>query len=329
MSIGNTVNAENEVDLSVVIVCFNDRDVLLPCLGSISRLSERLSFEVIVVDNGSSDGSVKEARRAFGEFAVIEAGHNAGYAGGNNIGFAEASGRYVVFLNPDTLINEGAFDELVSYMDGHSECGAVGPKVFEPDGTLQRTLSHSPRVWDFLADALMLNRIPGYIALFGYRGYRPKDYECESQVDMVAGCCLVARRELLNEIGAFDEGYFIYFEETDLCERIRRNGHKKVVYVPSASIVHLGHATTVKQKTWFKIQQERSRKRFFKKHRSAVAQAAITAILFFRSLSRTVIGAVGLVLTLGRSRRIRSRTAMAFKMLCWQLGLAEHGPRPS
>ncbi len=318
----------NGMDLSIVIVSFNDGEVLLPCLRSIYEWAPKFPFEVILVDNGSKDGSVEEVRRLFGEVVIIEAGYNSGYAGGNNIGFEKATGRWVLFLNPDTLIREGCLEALVSRADSLPGCGAIGPRVLNRDGSLQRTLSRAPRVWDFLAEALMLHRIPGYIGLFGDSGYREDDYEREQDVDTVSGCCLLARRDLLEEIGAFDEEYFIYFEETDLCERIRRSGHK-VVYTPAASIVHLGHATTVKSKTWFKIQHERSRRRFFRKNRGRASLAAIGVILLVKSLLRAVLGTLGVVLTAGRSKRIRSSTARAFRMLGWQLGLVKHGPRPS
>ena len=106
---------------------------------------------------------------------------------------------------------------------------------------------------------LMLHRLPGCAGVFGGGGYRDKAYEEEFEAEAVSGCCLLARRELLARIGAFDEAYFIYFEETDLCERVRASGHK-VIYTPGAEVVHLGGATTVKQERWFKIQFERSRR---------------------------------------------------------------------
>ncbi|MCD6405630.1 MAG: glycosyltransferase family 2 protein [Planctomycetes bacterium] len=328
MSIAEKNAGTSGMDLSIVIVSFNDGDVLLPCLRSIYEWAPEISFEVILVDNGSRDGSVGEVRRLFGEVVVVEAGYNSGYAGGNNIGFEKAGGRWVLFLNPDTLVMDGSLEALVSRADSLPGCGAIGPRVLNRDSSLQRTLSRAPRVWDFLAEALMLHRIPGYIRLFGDSGYREGDYDREIEVDTVSGCCLVARRNILDEIGAFDEEYFIYFEETDLCERIRRSGHK-VIYTPAASIVHLGHATTVKRKTWFKIQHERSRRRFFRKNRSRVSLAAIGVILLVKSLLRVVLGTLGIVLTAGCRENVRSSTATALRMLGWQLGLVKHGPRPS
>ena len=322
------LSPKNDLDVSVIIVCFNDRDVLLPCLESIYQGQDGARFEVILVDNGSRDGSVEAVRERFRDVRIVAPGYNAGYTGGNNYGFERADGRYVLFLNPDTILHPGALGGMVARADRLPRAGAVGPHVVNPDGSLQRSCFRSPTVADFVSVALFLHRLPGYSELVGVLGYRDDEYEREHPVHVVSGCCLLARRELLARIGAFDDAYFIYFEETDLCERIRQSG-RDVVYTPAATIKHLGGATTVKQDTWFRIQFEKSRRRFFSKFRPASAGMMLDAILVFHCLLRVVLGGIGVILCLGRARALRAKTAAAARILAWRLGWIEQGPRPS
>lgn len=321
--------ATRQHDLSVVIVCFNDQEVLLPCLASIEKAKSTLSTEVIVVDNASRDGSVSAVRKQFPKVRIVQAGFNAGFTGGNNIGFEHATGRYVLFLNPDTLIDHFAFDAMVERADRDNGIGAVGPMVLNNDRTLQCSCFRSPTVGHFFSKAIMLHRVPGYGRVAGHESRYPESrYSREMEVDVISGCAMMVRRDLLTRIGAFDDEYFIYFEETDLCERIRRAGYR-IVYVPAATIVHLGGQTTVKQQEWFRIQYERSRRRFFAKHRSRLAYCGVVGTLMLDTGVRWMLGAAANLATLGQSESIRRKTALARHMFLWQLGLRNQGQRPS
>jgi GT2 family glycosyltransferase len=317
---------ESRLDLSIIIVCYNDREVLVPCLESIYASAPSMKFEVIVVDNASVDGSAAEIRRRFPQVRVIDAGYNSGFTGGNNIGYDHSSGKWVLFLNPDTIILDKAIDQLMERAVAIPNLGAIGPNVRNKDRTLQRSVYRSPRLVGFV-DAFLLNRLPLYSKLFGYFGYRDADYANEMEVDIVCGCCFAVPRPVLEEVGAFDKGYFIYYEEADLQERIRESG-KKVVYTPAASIVHLGGATTVKQQTWFRIECECSRKRFFQKHRNRLSQLVLGPILFADSIARLVFNSVAVVLTAGTSAHFRKHLGIEYALLLWQLGLQEHEPIP-
>lgn len=316
-----------EPELSVLIVCFNDADEVLPCLASIYATPPDAAFEVVLVDNASSDGSAGRVRQDYPQVRVIEAGYNAGYAGGNNLAFEHARGKYVLFLNPDTRLSPGTLDVLLKTADELPELGALGPKVLNEDGSLQHSCFHSPRLADVL-DSVMATRIPGYARLFGYMGYSDGDYEREMEVNGVSGCCLLAPRELLATVGVFDEEYFIYFEEADLCERIRRHG-RRVYYTPETAIVHLGGATTSRQETWFRIQAERSRRRFFEKHRGPLSRSMLGPLLVVSSFLRLISAGAATILTAGLSPRVRRKPVTELKVLGWQLGFLDQGPRPS
>lgn len=313
-------------DLSVLIVCFHDDAVLFPCLASILDRPDPLSFEVVVVDNAKSAETGRRLAAEYPSVRLVPSERNTGYAGGNNLAFNNARGRYVLFLNPDTTVHPGALKTLVERADALPEFGALGPRVLNPDGSLQRSLFRSPKLSDFL-HSFMLTRVPGFARLFGYLGYKDDDYNAERAVDAVAGCALLAGRALLEQIGAFDEEYFIYFEEADLCERIRRSG-RKVYYTPKASIVHLGGATTARAEVWYRIQAERSRKRFFQKHRSGAAVTALGPLVVCSSLMRLLYASLAVVATAGLSPRIRRKPLNEVAVLGWQLGLVEQGAKP-
>lgn len=315
-------------DLSVIIVCFNCREVLMPCLASIEAAHSNLLTEVIVVDNASKDGSTSAVRNHFPKVRIVQTGYNAGFTGGNNIGFDHATGRYVLFLNPDTLIDDYAFDAMVERADRDSGIGAVGPMVLNKDRSLQYSSFRSPTVSHFLTKALLLHRVPGYRRAVGNESRYPETrYTREMEVDVISGCAMLVRRDLLLRIGAFDEEYFMYFEDTDLCERIRRAGYR-IVYLPAATIVHLGGQSTVKQQEWSRIQYERSRKRYFAKNRSRWAYYGIVSTLALDSGVRWLFGTLANVLTLGQSEVVRQKTRLARHMLLWQLGIRNQGQRP-
>lgn len=318
-----------EFDLSIVIVSFNSRDVLLPCLESIYASSPRLSFEVILVDNGSKDGSLQEVRRRFPSVAVIEPGYNSGYTGGNNIGYRQATGRNVLFLNPDTRIKERTLDELVSRADSNPQFGAIGPKVLKQDGSLQLSCYPPPTVMNVLCSVLLLDYIPGWESLSGIKThYRPDEYTQEMEVGAVSGCCLLVPRRVLDETGAFDEDYWMYGEEDDLCERIRKSGYR-ILYTPSVSIVHLGGATTDDHTLRWRIHVEHNRRLFFAKHRGKASLVAIRAILLFDTVRRILAGTLRMILTGGCSRKYRLKVARSLGLLCWQVGLIKKGDRPA
>lgn len=321
----NQERERNPVDLSIVIVAFNDREVLLPCLESIRESSPAVSYEVIVVDNGSKDGSIEKVQARFPETRIIHAGYNSGYAGGNNIGFHHSRGEYILFLNPDTLTHEGALDELVRFARNKPDCGAVGPNVRNRDGSLQISCWKKKNLLNYVYMTFLLYRIPGLSQWLGEGGYTLSDFEHEMRVDSVSGCCFLCPRQVLETTGGFDEEYFIYCEEIDLCERIRNHGYA-IYYTPSSVITHLGGATTVKNQTWFLIQAEKSRRRFFKKHRTAFEEFIVRSLMFIVALRRWFFYSIKDLLHAAGSE---SASKAYFVLFLWMCGFKSHGPKPN
>ncbi|MHC1732024.1 MAG: glycosyltransferase family 2 protein [Bacteroidales bacterium] len=227
-------------DLSICIVSYNTRDLLSDCLSSLYAAGLRASFEVIVVDNGSGDGSVEMLRQAYPQVRVVENHSNMGYTRPNNQALKLASGNYAVLLNPDTYVCPGAFDTLIGYMDAHPEVGVCTPKVLNRTGTLQKQCRRSAaRPWDVVTYFTGLSRLFPKSPLFARYLKTYLDENQTSEVEAVSGSCMLIRRVVIEQIGYLDEAFFAYQEDADYSFRVRQAGWK-IHYVPGAQIVHYG-----------------------------------------------------------------------------------------
>jgi GT2 family glycosyltransferase len=251
--------------LSIVIICWNDAKVIFNCLESIYEQTRETQFEVIVSDNGSSDGSIAEIRRRFPSVRIVENGANLGFARGNNAGIAVAQGEYVLILNPDTIIHDRALDRLVRFAERHPEAGACGCRVLNGDGTLQTSARPRPTVWRELLAALYL-RWPGRLnqrwLADSYLGW---DARSERAIDWQSGCCILFQGALLKRLGGFDGRFFYHLEETDLCFRVWKAG-AQILFCPDAEITHLGGQSVGRFPIRFALETFRSKYRYFEKH---------------------------------------------------------------
>ncbi len=227
------------MDLSIIVLSYNGKRLLRECLRSIRFADPKLRHEVIVVDNASADGSAEMVAKEFPEHALIKAGANLGYAGGNNLGLAAARGRYVMIMNPDIFVKDGALEELVRWLEAHPEVGVVGPKLVNGDGETRQESAyryHTPIV-------PVLRRTPLGRTGWGKRkveAFLMKDAQTDAptEVDWLLGGALVARREAVAQVGLLDERFFLYFDDVDWCRRFWEKGWK-VVFLPHVSLIHL------------------------------------------------------------------------------------------
>lgn len=251
-------------DLSVIIVSWNVRELLRRCLSSVFD-SEGPELEVIVVDNASQDGSAALVHQDFPQARLIQNRENLGFTKANNQALAESLGRYLLLLNPDTEVVGQALTTMVSYMDAHHGVGALGPKLLNPDGSVQSSRRRFPTLTTAFLESTILQRwFPKSEALRRYYLLdRPEDEEQE--VDWVVGACLLIRRKALEETGPLDEDYFMYSEELDLCYRLKKKGWK-VVYLPQAQVIHHEGKSSEQVIPARHIHFQRSKVLFFRKH---------------------------------------------------------------
>jgi GT2 family glycosyltransferase len=253
------------VKLSIIVLCWNDLKVITDCLNSVFNETSQIDFEVIVSDNGSTDGSVEFIREHFPKVRIVENRANFGFAKGNNAGIRIAQGEYMLILNPDTIIRDRAFEKMVAFADKHPEAGAFGCRLLNPDGSFQTSAQPIPTVGGWLLGALCLrwlNRISPRISSDVYLGW---DGRTEREIGFQVGCCVMFRSDLLKRLGGFDEQFFYHFEESDLCARVWKSGFS-VLYYPHAEVVHLGGQSVGRFPIRFALETYRSGYRFFYKY---------------------------------------------------------------
>jgi GT2 family glycosyltransferase len=229
--------------LSIIILCWNDRRVIADCLQSIFANTHSTEYEVIVSDNGSTDGSIEFIRSSYPMVRVIENGRNLRFAKANNVGIRASLGEYVLILNPDTIIHDGTLDRMISFADQHPEAGAFGCRVLNSDGSYQvsaRPFASHRGEWIAALYMRSLGRLHKWFTADGYPGWKGGT---ERQVGWVSGCFILARGSLLKSLGGFDEQFFYYYEDMDLCRRIWQAGYP-ILYNPEATITHLGGQST-------------------------------------------------------------------------------------
>ncbi len=273
------------VDLSIVIVAWNVRDLVLDCLASIRDARLKLSYEVILVDNGSVDSTVQQVSEQFPEVRVIALPKNIGFGAGNNRGLEQMNGRHAVLLNSDTIVLEGGLERCVAYLDAHPDVGVVGPQLLNPDRTRQNCIHNSPTLVSEIVSQSLLRR------LFPRR-YPSKriEYTEPTEVEAVLGACLFVRKEVIDEIGMIDEDYFFFLEETDWCHRIRARGHR-IVHLPDAHVIHLyGESTKKKVPLRTRIEFHRSRYTFYRKNRGTLAYLTMSVVVVLKILFGSVLG---------------------------------------
>jgi GT2 family glycosyltransferase len=225
------------LEVSIIIVNYQSREKVFSCLRSIyaSDISD-LQIEVIVVDNNSGDGIGLELSVKYPQAKFIQNSRNSGMGSGNNLGIRRASAKdYILILNPDTELRPDALKKMADYLEAHAEAGLVGPKLVYPNGTLQQSYFRFPS----LLMPLFRRTFFGKFAKDYLDYYLLKNFDNTqvAEVDWIMGSCLMIRKNVLDDVGLFDERFFMYFEDTDLCRRIKQAGWK-IIYFPFAEATH-------------------------------------------------------------------------------------------
>ena len=263
--------------LSIIIVSWNIKKVLIDCLESIKENPASELFEVIVVDNASSDGTIEFVRNKFPDVVIIANNRNLGFAAANNQGIEKSQGEYILLLNPDTIVHSDSLDVLIEFMDKNEDVGICGPQLLNQDGTIQS----SARCFPTFRGALYRHTAIKYFGLFKneYKKWLMKSFDHKSQmdVDQVMGAALMIRQSIINDTGAMDERFFMYYEEVDLCYRVKKTGWR-VVFVPDSTIIHLGGQSTEQIPVRKQMMAFTSLIKFFRKHHGKYITAVFNCI---------------------------------------------------
>jgi GT2 family glycosyltransferase len=263
-------------DLSVILVSYNTRVLLLDCLASLYRAAESVKMEVFVIDNASRDGSAEAVAESFPQVRLIHNANNRGFAAAVNQGLRESMGRLLLLLNPDTVLGAGTLTEMTSFLDRHREAGAAGAQLIHEDGRRQNSFANLPTLATELLNKSLLRLIrPGkYLRKEG-------KFTGPVEVESIIGACMMVKKEVCESVGLLDEGYFFFLEETDWCLRMRKAGWK-IFFLPHVRVVHLQGRSASQDLTASRIEYYRSRYRFFARHRSWLSRLILRAGLVLR-----------------------------------------------
>jgi len=278
-------------------------------MSSLQLPTSNLQTEVIVVDNASSDDSVAMIEEEFPQVRLIANSENEGFTVGNNQGIAASRGQYILLLNPDTEVVGNALTTMVEYLDDHPRVGALGPQLLNPDGSIQSSRRRFPTLATaFLESTILQQWFPhNRVTRHYYTTDRPNDEIQE--VDWVTGACLLARREAIEEVGPLDEGFFMYSEELDWCRRAKERGWK-VVYLPTARVIHHGGQSSEQVKSFQHAQFQRSKIRYFRKHHGPW-QAEVLRLFILATYLYQLI-AEALKWLVGHKRPLRAKRVKAY-----------------
>lgn len=314
------------MNLSVVIINWNSVTFLKKCLTSIYANTTGIEFEILVVDNASSDGCEKIIRREFPKVRFIQSGANVGFARANNHGFGYARGDYILFLNPDTEIVGSAISVMFSFLKSTPDAGLIGAKLLNSDLSVQTScIQRFPTILNQVLDAEYLSLMFPNAGLWGTKPL----FESENgfvEVDVISGACLMVKRPVFQGVGQFSADYFMYTEDVDLCYKIKQAGWK-IYYVGDATVIHHGGGSTCSkaQNAFAAVMMRESRMRFMTARRGKLYAAAYRTTTALAAICRLFLLGTVLLLTIDRVRRNSLRLAFTkwSKILRWTVGMED------
>jgi len=309
------------VEVSIVIVSWNTKRLLVECIESIFQQGAPFPIEVIVVDNASTDGSLGAVAERFPWVKMIRNEINLGFAKANNIGICSATGRYICLVNSDVKLREGCLVQLHRFMEGHPEVGVTGPRIVYPDLTLQMSCKSFPTLWNSLCAAVGLDKLfrksklfsGDHMAFFGHDTTRP--------VDVLAGVFWMVRREALEQVGPLDESFFFYGEDVDWCRRFWESGWEVVFHPSAVAIHHLGSSSSNAPVKYY-IEQRKAKLRYWRKHHNRVSCTVLKLIILLDQLGRVLSCAAVFALEPSRRRELSYKIRRSLECTHWLLHLS-------
>ena len=304
------------MDISVVILSWNDRQHLEICLESLEQAKVGCSLEVIIVDNASTDGSPEMVRCKFPGMKLIQNQENLGFAIGNNIGIKASSGRYVCLLNSDIKLLNMCLQGLYDYMERSPDIGILGPKIMNADLTHQSSCRRFPGLWNNFCSAVGLASVFKQVSAFSGEHMLYFHGDSVLDVDVLVGCFWFVRREAMSQFGVLDEDFFMYAEDVDWCKRCWRTGWR-VVFFPDVQAIHYRGGSSIKQDPiWVALTQQRSILHYWKKHHGAAARIGIRCVMFLHKLIRLTGASITSARWLNSAQRTDCRTRIRVFSAC-------------
>jgi GT2 family glycosyltransferase len=276
--------------LSILIVSYNTCDLTLACLDSVQEAAQKIDYEVILVDNASSDGSVEKIKGKYPWVRLIANPENTGYSKANNLGMQMAKGDIWVLLNPDTIVDRDVFQHILNGFSQHPEAGALAPQLTNHDGTLQPSWGKFASAWtEFFFQSFLFKLLPAPFPV-GRRVHplQAPAYRRAHPVDWASGACLAVRRRVIEKTGGFDENIFMYGEDMELCWRIKESGHE-IWFWPDARVAHLGNVSSKSDYSSWIQRYTKGNLDFIQGHSAANGEKMAACFILLGSLLRRII----------------------------------------
>jgi hypothetical protein len=301
-----------KMDISVIIVNWNTKELIQNSLNSVYRTMGNIAFEIIVVDNASSDGSLAILEKKYPYIVKIFNQENKGFGAANNQGFAVMKGKYALLLNTDAILTPTAVHKLWTFCEQHHETAIVCGQLLNTDGSKQNSVAAFPSLLTIAINTSFLEY------LFPRR-FPSKRYEHKKplEVDSAIGACMLIRKKALDDVGFFDDRYFFFFEETDIAYALKRAGW--VIYqVPDAFIYHL-QGQSIGHSTESRIEFYRSRYQFLRKWHSPLYYYLAGSVVFLRLVINWMFSFVAVAMTLGLAKKLTQKLAVYSQLICWHI----------
>jgi len=305
----------NMIDVTIIIVNWNTKDLLHNCLKSIDEQAGAIEYEVIVIDNASTDGSAAMVRSQFPNARVISNDTNRGFAAANNQGMAIAQGRYVLLLNSDTIVLNNAIEKTVDFADTTHDTAVIGCRVLNPDRSLQPTCFMYPSILNMILSSSYLYKLFPNNRFFGRERMTWWGRSDVREVDVVTGCFMLVRREAIKQAGMMDEDFFMYGEETDWCYRFKKTGWKNI-FMPDAEIIHLGGQSSRKIAVEMSLQLRGSILYFIGKHKSRLEYVLACFLVWLFFVVRIPIWFLKYLLSIKKRKYNYQRMMICVKGVC-------------
>lgn len=275
------------MNLSIIIINHNTKQLLHDCLDSI-YVQKQINTEIIVVDNASSDGSVEMVKMIFPEVKLIVNDINIGFGKANNQGAKIASGEYLLFLNSDTIMQKSAIDKISKYLEKQTINGAIGFKIINTNNSLQPSCGNFPTLTNLTLETLFLDRFIKFKK--PYHILDTKKYQAEFKPDWVSGSCFMIKKNVFDKISGFDENFFLYVEEVDLCYRIMKHGYTNI-YFPIETVIHKNRAGSTGKNPAI-IFTHQNLIRYFRKHHNSLLLVMVYILFIIKGCIYSITGSV-------------------------------------
>jgi GT2 family glycosyltransferase len=299
------------MDISIIIVNWNTKDLLLSCVSSVFETVTNLVFELWVVDNGSTDGSVDALLDKYPEIYIIRNHQNLGFAAANNLALKRMNGRYALLLNTDTILTRGAANKLYELMEGQPDAGIACGQLLHPDGSKQDSIANFPSILSLLSNETVMR-----VLFPGKFPSKMKSYNAPIAIDSGIGACLMVRKKAMDDVGFLDERYFFFFEETDWALTMKQHGWK-TYFIPDAYIIH-AQGKTIGNNVTSRITFYRSRYLYFKKWYPR-SYPYVQAFIYLRLWLNTLLTFIGILLTMGMKRDLNKKIIIYLQLIVWHL----------